>query len=125
MASFDKHALAPDGSTGNNTHAGLHVGADYDSATVQFQVTAVGATPTVTWKVQGSFDSTNGTDGEWFDMGYVTDASDGFSVATRVRTAVGSDFNFLTRPAKWLRLVTSANTNVTYKASVNLDVGNA
>jgi hypothetical protein len=111
------HVLAAAGSTGNNTHAGVFIGGTYDALAVAMEVTAVGATPTVTWKAQGSLDGTN-----WFDLGYITDASDTVSVATRVMTAVGEQVSFLSNPVarkyNYIRLVTSANTNVTYKADL-------
>lgn len=126
MPSYDgPHTLAPNGSTGNATHGGLHLGANYGGIVVQFHVTAAGATPTVTYKVQTSIDSTDGVDGNWFDAGYVTDASDTFATAARVRTTVGVDILYLARPAKWIRLVTSANTNITYNAKTWLDRAHA
>ena len=117
---FGRHSLAATGSTGNNTHAGVHIGGVYDAVAMQFIVEAAGATPTVTWKVQGSADSTDGSNGNWFDVAYVTDASDTTATAGRTLTAVGAQINFLANPVarrfKWFRLVTSANTNVTYRA---------
>lgn len=128
--------LANDGSTGNNTHNAVHIGATYDTVLAIFEITAVGATPTVTFKFQGIFDvkpvlpnnsgilggesaspSTDlSTATNWFDMGYVTDAADTYAVATQTKTAVGRFHTFFKRPAEFVRLVTSANTNVTYRA---------
>lgn len=112
---YQDHELAPVGSTGNNTHDALRVGGVYDALAVEFEVEAVGATPTVTWKVQGSADGTN-----WYDWGYITDASDTIATATRSMTAEGTQINFLANPVarkyKHIRVVTSANTNVTYSA---------
>lgn len=114
MAAFDgPHVLAPTGSTGNNTHTALQIGADWSSAIVQFIVEAVGATPTVTWKVQQSIDGVN-----YYDAIYVTDSTDTAAVSTRTATAVGAQLNYLTRPTKFLKLVTSSNTNVTYRAEL-------
>lgn len=104
--------LAPAGSTGNNTHAAARVGG-HEAVALVFNITAVGSTPTVTFKFQGSHDGTN-----WYDVAYVTDASDTLSVATRVVTAVGQYTNFVANPVarryRYFRLVTTANTNVTY-----------
>lgn len=114
---YESHALAAAGSTGNNTHSALYVGGTYESVAFQFRATAVGATPTVSWKIQGSPDGTN-----YFDLGYITDASDTVATATRAVTTVSAQINFLSNPVarryKYFRLVTSANTNVTYAADI-------
>lgn len=115
MPSFEKYSLAAAGTTGNNTSASVLIGNGWDEACIQFVVEAVGATPTVTWKVQGSIDNTN-----WFDMGYVTDSSDSFSNSTRTATAAGVQVNFTVRPYKYVRLVTTLNTNVTYRGEIYL-----
>jgi hypothetical protein len=111
--------LAPAGSTGNNTHPSFHAGSDYSALIVQFVVEATGATPTVTWKVQGSLDNV-----DFFDLAYITDATDTLSVATRTVTSVSKQVNFLANPGarryKYYRLVTSANTNVTYRGEIYL-----
>src|SRR4051812_41087001 len=88
-----KHALASTGSTGNATHSAVEIKrGDSHVAAVQFVVEAVGATPTVTWKAQGSLDGTN-----WYDLAYITDASGTEAVTTRTATAVGAQVNFLSR----------------------------
>ncbi len=101
-------------STGNNTHSAVRVGPN-ETVAFEMEVTAIGATPTVTWKIQGSMDGTN-----WFDVAYVTDANDTVSVATRTMTTVSTQIAFLSNPVarryNYYRLVTTANTNVTYKA---------
>jgi hypothetical protein len=107
--------LAPTGSTGNNTHITTNMPDMYEGLALEMIVTAVGATPTITYKYQGSLDGTN-----WYDMAYITDASDTVSVATRVMTAVARQVSFMSNPLArnyvFVRLVTSANTNVTYRA---------
>jgi len=112
------HELAPSGSTGNNTHDGVFVGGSYDAVAFLFEVEAVGATPTVSWKIQGSLDGSN-----WHDLGYITDASDTVATATRAATAVGAQVSFLSNPVarkyNHFRLVTSANTNVTYSSEMH------
>ena len=111
------HLAAPVGSTGNNTHNSLHVGSDYSSLVMQFVVEAIGATPTITYKWQGSADGTN-----WYDVAYITDASDTLAVSTRVATTVSAQIQFTSNPSarryKYYRVVTSANTNVTYRAEI-------
>ncbi len=114
---FEKIALSANGRTGNNTETGRLIGG-YDLMAFQFAVEAIGATPTVTWKVQGSLDSTDGATGTWYDVGYITDISDSIAVAGIVQTTVSTKVTFLSNPVArrylWFRLVTSANTNVTY-----------
>lgn len=109
--------LAPAGTTGNNTSTASHVDPNHFALVFQFVVEAVGATPTVTFKFQGSPDNTN-----WYDIGYITDGTDGISQSTRTVTAVGSSIAFLSNPFarryRYVRCVTTANTNVTYRAEL-------
>ena len=107
------------GTTGNNTHTSVHVGSDYSTVVMQFVVEVTGATPTVTYKWQGSADNTN-----WYDIAFITDASDTLSVSTQVVTAVGASVHFScnssARRYKYYRLVTTANTNITYRGEIYL-----
>lgn len=109
--------LAVTGTTGNNTHSSVRCPDNYEGLAVQFVIEAVGATPTVTYKVQGSLDGTN-----WFDWGYVTDATDTIAVSPLTKTAVGAYVIFLSNPLarnyRFARLVTSSNTNVTYRGEL-------
>jgi hypothetical protein len=83
----------------------------------QFIVDTAGATPTVTWKVQGSLDNSN-----FYDVNYVTDATDTAAVTGLTSTAVGAKVVFMANPGarmyRFFRLVTSANTNITYHAEL-------
>jgi hypothetical protein len=111
-------SLAPAGSTGNNTHSAVGISEGAERFAVQFVVEAVGGTPTVTWKAQGSMDGSN-----WYDVFYVTDASDTGAASTRTATAVGAQTEFLdlaggSRFYNQFRIVTSSNTNVTYRAEL-------
>lgn len=108
--------LAPAGSAGNQTSAALLLDPDSERANVEFVVEAIGATPTVTWKAQVSMDGL-----AWFDAQYVTDAVDTVAVAAITVTVVGSQVVFLRladRGWQWVRLVVSANTNVTYRCEL-------
>lgn len=117
MAVGDKTVLAPAGSTGNNTHAAVNAPPMAANVAFQFVVEAAGATPTVTFKFQGSLDGTN-----WYDLDYVTDAVDTGAVAARTVTAVGAYAEFVQSPLQraftQYRCVTSANTNITYRAEM-------
>lgn len=104
-------------STGNNTHTAVRADAG-DAYAFEMEVTAIGATPTVTWVIQGSMDGTT-----YFPIAYVTDATDTVAVAGRTMTTVSTQIEFLANPTarqyKFWRLVTSANTNVTYRARMH------
>lgn len=112
--------LAPTASTGNNTHTGVAYkpGSGYGSPVgIQFVVEVAGATPTVTWKAQGSLDGTN-----WYDVLYISDSSDTAAATTKTATAVGAQVIYLSntqsRGYSFYRIVTSANTNITYRAEL-------
>lgn len=111
---YDNISLAASGSTGNGTGTNCFV-EGYDALAFQFVVEAAGATPTVTFKFQGSLDGVN-----WYDVAYVTDANDTTSTATKTVTATGASILFLDNPVarkyKFARVVVSANTNITYRA---------
>lgn len=118
-ASVVRVPLAASGSTGNNTHSKARLGDAYVGVGVEFVVEEVGATPTVTWKVQGSIQADETSPEQWYDLAYITDADDTLAVGTIVSTAVGRKVIFLSNPGsrryKWLRVVTTSNTNVTYR----------
>lgn len=112
---IDKHLLA-ERATGNNTHSGVFLAAEYDTVAFQLVIDAVGATPTITWKIQGSLNND-----DWYDLAYITDMDD--TAATAARThgspSAGQAFiqwlsNPVARRYGYFRAVISANTNVTY-----------
>lgn len=121
MAAENLQYLAATATTGNNTGAWIALPSndDVEAVACQFVVEAVGATPTVTWKIQGSLDGTNA-----YDLAYVTDSTDTSATATRTATAVGAQVNFLnkgpgeSRAYKYYRVVTTSNTNVTYRCEL-------
>lgn len=114
---YNSGELAPSGSTGNVIGASYAVGGSYEALALLFVVEAVGASPTVTYRFQGSPDGVN-----WFDVGYITDASDTISTSTRAMTATGSQVAFLSNPVArryaYFRVVTSSNNNVTFRAEL-------
>ncbi|HEY6019306.1 MAG TPA: hypothetical protein VIY48_05195 [Candidatus Paceibacterota bacterium] len=104
--------LAPTGTTGNNTHAGVNVNPS-DRIGIAFVIEAVGATPTVTFAINGSQDGVN-----WVTAAIVAAATPGTVATTSgALTTVGQFHFFLPDPTfyKYLRVVSSANTNVTYR----------
>lgn len=118
--------LAAVGSTGNNTHPSVPIPQDVDTLAFEVEITAVGATPTITYKLQGTEDSNGAGDAtlDWFDLMVLPAGSD-TALATDTKTAVGvyeyfSDME--RRPVAKVRLVTSLNTNVTYESELYGDV---
>lgn len=110
------YPLAPTGSTGNSVGTAVGIGSSYH--TLAFQFVVEGAGTTVTYKFQGSMDQAN-----WYDLGYITDASDALSQATRVRTSVGADICFVSNPVarqyQYYRVVVTANTGITWRAEAH------
>lgn len=108
--------LAAAATTGNNTHAGVGATEGADKLAVAFKVEVAGATPTVTYKLQATL---NGSD--WFDV-ILLPADNETAAVSKTVTAVGVYVAYLAqanvRFARALRLVTSANTNVTYSADL-------
>lgn len=104
---------------GNATHASVEVPLDADSLGVELRVTAIGATPTITFAVQASDDGPEVTDAtsDWYTIfGLPAGAAAEIAVGGVVTTVSVTEFfiELARRPIRKLRLVTSANTNVTY-----------
>jgi hypothetical protein len=124
MAIVSQYAALPS-TTGNNTHQSVGLTQDAISACVDFRCTAIGATPTVTFVVQGSFDDPSVADASsTFVTAFVYPVgSDTGTAAPAAVTTVSSNPVFLAGPSgrfyKKVRVVTSANTNVTYEAKVH------
>ena len=113
---------APAGSTGNNTHASVPVPSDADALGLEFNITVAGATPTITWKYQASDDDASLADAssDWYDL-ITKDADTGTNALSKTKTAVGvyeSEVDLRSQPCAKIRLVTSANTNVTYQGKI-------
>jgi len=76
--------------------------------------TVVGATPTCTYVIEGSADGTT-----WYPVSYADPATpDTWTVAPFTLTTAGTTLRFLrpNQPWRFLRVVYSANTNVTNTA---------
>lgn len=124
MAFFtDPIYLSPRGSTGTKitpTTDYRTVPHPVNSVAVQLVVEAVGATPTITWKVQGSYDATR-----WYDLAYIphnTDTVASTAITTASPAAGDGVLIFMSNPVarqyKHYAIVVSANTNVTYRAEL-------
>ena len=116
---WEKQAAQP-GSTGTTAGSTIRAEGGYVAMGFQFTVEAVGATPTLTYRWEGSLDGT-----VWKPVAYITDASDTLAVTDRTVTAVGTEVLFLANPVarryRYFRLVVTANTNVTYSAKLFAD----
>lgn len=114
--------LAAAGSTGNNVHTSVDISPDIDSIAAEIEITAAGATPTITYKLQATFDGADITDAnaDWFDA-FAMPYDAATEAGPQTKTAVGIYplmIDLRKRPARRLRLVTSANANVTYEAEL-------
>lgn len=111
-----KYTLAPTGTTGNNTHTGV-AAAEVGLIGFQFVVEVAGSTPTVTYKLQGSFDGTN-----WSDVMLLPAGSDTATAAPAAAVGTGATLFSIaqahSRAFSQFRLVTSANTNITYRGEL-------
>src|SRR5579859_1037169 len=112
--------MAATGTTGNSaaTDGGVEIrlvgDAGFPQIAFQFVVEVAGATPTVTFKYQGSLDRLT-----WSDVAYTTPALAASSQATQAVVATGTTVNFLADARliyRYYRCVTTANTNITYRA---------
>lgn len=117
-------SLAPAGSTGNNSHTSANTSPEADKAAVVFVVEVAGATPTVTYKAQATFDpdTTADASAKWVDL-MLLPADSETAAKTFTVTAAGSYISYLaqanSRFVRRVRVVTSANTNVTYRAELH------
>lgn len=81
----------------------------YNTCTVAIDVSAVGATPSATLKIEGSLDGS-----KWFSVPYRTPASDTSSNANLTLTATGLYVYYLDpKYVRFVRVNCTANTNVT------------
>jgi hypothetical protein len=120
---LNSHDLHVKGSTGNSrgSVAGLeNVLSGNVKALIEFEVEAIGATPTVSFTIQGSLDGTN-----FFDIAYVDpDSTVAASKTAKVVTTVGKTFVFVDgldkRFYKRIAVNTTANTNVTFSSRLHL-----
>jgi hypothetical protein len=114
--------LAPTATTATHTHGPVAVTeTGHNLVALEFIVEVTGGTPTVTCKLQGGFDGTN-----FMDV-FILPGNIDTAVATFTQTAVGCYIYFVaqkhTRGYPQYQIVTSANTNITYRA--NLWIGQA
>jgi hypothetical protein len=136
MSGFLSAPLAPPGSVGNNNHASVGVAPAGMLIAVEFVVEQVGATPQITFKLQGTFDPGQVADGaaNWFDLIALPSDNETAAVLSVLNPAVvGAVSRYLShggpkagrvRFVPRVRLVTSANTNVTYRANLRSQYAN-
>lgn len=123
MPSSQRISLAATGTTSTHTHGPVDAPQDAFTVALEFIIEVAGSTPTITWKLQGCFeDSTvDAAAGAMVDCQLLPSASD-TSVATVTQTGVGTYVHFVSlansRCFRKYQLVTSSNTNVTYRANL-------
>lgn len=124
---ISKVLLAPAGATGNNTHGSVTVESDAEEIAFLFVCEAIGATPAVTWKIQGTMQrgaDASDANAQWFDIPYLTEAAAAEAVAARTGPIIANtaQVEFLAaanvRFFQRFRAVVSGNTNVTYRVEM-------
>ncbi len=112
MAGTRNYTLHAVGSVGNTNSPVAVIEQDIESVALEVFAEAVGATPTATFELQGSFDGTN-----WYTVRHVPSDSE-VAGSQFVVTAVGRKLVFLKNDLgqtyRQYRAVSSANTNVTF-----------
>jgi hypothetical protein len=115
------HDIAPKGSTGNGTFVIRNLW-DVKRAEVEFEVEAVGATPTVTFAIEGLVPGgTPATAADWVVLAVIqADSTVAASNAAITVTALGKTRRWIDGLDKRMfdafRVNVTANTNVTYSA---------
>jgi hypothetical protein len=117
--------MAVTGTTGNNTSASVGLSPAANKSAFVFIVEAAGGGPTVTYKFQGTLDPTTVTDANanWADLLVLPIGSDTATAAPTALTATGVTIHYLaqahSRFIRRARVVTSANTNITYRCELH------
>lgn len=120
MLSFPVHVA---GTTGTGRSYIAQTG-DFTRAYVEFEVTAVGATPTVTFQVEGLMPGSDPTvAANWIKLSLLqADASVATSNAAIVTTTVGKTQRYVDgltqRSFDAIAVSVTANTNVTFKSTL-------
>jgi hypothetical protein len=112
-------ALCPVGTVTSGAFPSIEVPTDANALSLELEITAVGATPTMTWLFQASMDEPSVSDAasDWDELSVIPTDAPGETV-NQTKTGVGvygSDVNLRTRPIRKLRLLVTANTNCTYE----------
>lgn len=121
MLTYTLHAV---GSTGN-TRAYIRNLQDMTRGEIEFKIEAVGATPTVSFVVQGlNIGGDPTVDADWSTLALgVADATTASSTTAVTVTAVGKTRRFIDGLDKRffdaIGILTSANTNVTFSSYLN------
>jgi len=116
-APFDSVNLST-AQTGNGDSTNIAARGQNESSGAIVVTSAVGATPTVTVNIQGSVDGTS-----WFNVPYALVATPATFVIAAITITTAVTTNYLLQPNqpwRFLKLVLSANTNVTLTADAYL-----
>lgn len=114
---LNRHDVATTGTTGTGRHAIGNMAEASSPILFVFEVESVGATPTVTFTLQGVMNE--GAAADWQDINYVTGDSAAAAAKTAItKTTTGKTWLFVDGLDKrffdQLAINVSANTNVTY-----------
>ena len=128
MPAFNMQTLLPSGSNTNQTSASKPVAPDTDAVAFRIVCEAIGATPAITWLIQGAMDDVGVPDANSFfePVGYadskVNDTNIVFAAITGpiVAGTQQTIFSSLikTRPYRKYRVVISGILNVTYRVEM-------
>jgi len=129
MSGFMRQLAAVSGSTGNNTHTSIRLSSPARGLGLALVVETGGATPTISWKVQGTFanDDVSDANATWFDALLLPAASDTVAAVPLVIPSPNAVTGFVSavyiaqgniRFLPRIRVVTTANTNVTYRVEI-------
>lgn len=129
MAGFNMQTLIAAGATTNQTSASKPINPDTDYVCFRIVCEAIGATPAISWLIQGSSDDAAVTDGNsfFFPIGYVLDGSGGspdtVTFAARTGPIVAGTAQEIYpasafRKYRKYRVVISGDVNVTYRVEM-------
>lgn len=117
--------MANTGTTGNNTHTSVGLSAAAKHAAFAFIVEVAGGGPTVTYVFEGTLDPQAVSDANalWFPLIVLPSNNDTATATPAAATTVGAKVHYLaqahSRFIRRARVVTSANTNITYRCELH------
>jgi hypothetical protein len=117
--------MANPATTGNNTHTSVGLSPAAGRTAFAFIVEVAGGGPTVTYVFQGSLDPTAISDANalWVPLIVLPSNSETATAAPAASTTVGAVVHYLaqahTRFIRRVRVVTTLNTNITYRCELH------
>ena len=118
MSNVSQYALHSAGSTGNGSSSAVEISPDSEKVALEVIVSAVGATPTATFALEGSMDGSN------FVAVRTVPSDSETAASSQAYTSVGRRMLFakldLGAFYRFYRSTVSANTNVTYQTNLHV-----